>query len=205
MGFYNEKIVPHLVDRACGVKGLDRWRSDVVEGTRGTVVEIGFGSGHNLPHFPPEVDLVYAVEPAGLAKKLAAQRVDAASTPVEYVGLDGQDIPLDDEACDCAVATFTLCTVPDPSQALRELHRILRPGGTFHFLEHGLAPDVSVARWQRRLDPFERLIADGCELTRDPLALVAASGFEIVDVTQRYGKGPKPWSYFTLGLAAKPG
>ena len=108
MGFYNEKIVPHLVDRACGVKGLDRWRSDVVEGTRGTVVEIGFGSGHNLPHFPPEVDLVYAVEPAGLAKKLAAQRVDAASTPVEYVGLDGQDIPLDDEACDCAVATFTL-------------------------------------------------------------------------------------------------
>ena len=119
------------------------------------------------------------------------------------MGLDGGSILLDDESCDAALCTFTLCTVPDPPRALRELHRVLRPGGRFHFLEHGIAPDDATVRWQRRLDPWERRLADGCSLTRDPLALVADAGFKVEVVRQRYAKGPKPWSYFTLGHATK--
>ena len=204
MGFYQDQIVPRLVMCACGNAGLERWRVDVNSGLSGSVVEIGFGSGLNVPFYPPAVDIVYAVEPAALAKQLAAKRVAASSTPIEHIGLDGQAVPLVSESCDSALCTFTLCTIPNPGQALREIFRVLRPGGSFHFLEHGIAPDEKVATWQQRLDPFERVLADGCELTRDPLALVSAAGFEISSSTQRYGKGPKPWSYFTLGVAQKP-
>jgi len=168
------------------------------------VVEIGFGSGHNVPHYPPEVHTVLAVEPAVLARRLARGRIAASRVVVEHIGLDGQEIPLDDATCDSALCTFTLCTVPDPAQALAELRRVLRPGGTVHFLEHGLSPDSGVARWPRRLDPVQRRPADGCHLSRDAVLLVGDAGFVLRHVEQRYARGPKPWPYMTLGVAERP-
>lgn len=203
MGIYNDQILPRLVGRACGSEGMLRWRTKVARGLRGDVLEIGFGSGLNLSVMGPEVRTVFAVEPSQTAMKLAAKRIREAPMDVVHVGLDGGAIEMADASCDAAICTFTLCTVPDPRRALGEVHRVLRPGGRLHFLEHGVAPDESVARWQRRLDPWQVRLADGCHLTRDASSLVRESGFELEQVTQRYAKGPRPWCYFTLGVALR--
>ena len=205
MGLYREHVLPRLVDRACGTGELRRWRKQAIAGLSGTVVEIGFGSGLNMPAYPPEVHLVYAVEPALTARRLAEERIAESHVHVEHVALRGESIPLDDETCDGAVSTFTLCTIPGVDAALAEVLRVLRPGGRFHFLEHGLSPDPSVATWQRRLEPIQKRLADGCHLTRDPTELVSAAGFEIERVDSRYATGPKPWTWFTEGAAIKPG
>ena len=204
MGFYRDQVLPRLVDRACGTVGLRRWRAEVAAGLVGRVVEIGFGSGLNVEHYPSEVTVVMALEPAAVARRLAASRVAAGAVPVEHVGVDGQTIPLDDASCDAALSTFTLCTVPDPGKVLSELRRVLRAGARFHFLEHGIAPDRTVAKWQYRLEPWQVRLADGCHLTRDAPMLVQAAGFVMERCEQRYAKGPKPWSWFTLGVAVKP-
>jgi ubiquinone/menaquinone biosynthesis C-methylase UbiE len=203
MGWYREHVLPRLVDRACGTAELRAWRRNVVVGLEGDVVEIGFGSGLNVPLYPAEVRRVFAVEPAATARRLAEQRVAEAAVEVEHVGLRGEEIPLEDASCDAALSTFTLCTIPDVAQALAEVRRVLKPGGALHFLEHGRSPDPSVARWQERLEPMQRRLADGCHLTRIPDELVAAAGFELVRVESRYASGPKPWSWFTEGVARK--
>jgi len=203
MGFYREQVVPRMVDLACGSAGFDRWRAQAAGGLRGRVVEIGFGSGLNVPHYPPDVQVILAVEPASLARRMAERRIAASPVPVEHIGLDGQDIPLDDASCDAALFTFTLCTVPNPEQALTELRRVLRPGGTVHFVEHGLSPEPGVAKWQHRIEPLQRRLADGCHLTRDPTTLVERAGFVMERNEQRYSRGPKPWCWLTLGVAAK--
>jgi SAM-dependent methyltransferase len=204
VGFYREHVLPHLVDRACGTPELHRWRERAAAGLSGTVVEIGFGSGLNVPAYPAEVHHVYAVEPAMTARRLAAGRIAASDVVVEHIGLRGESIPLDDASCDGALCTFTLCTIPDVEAALAEVRRVLRPGGRFHFLEHGLAPDPGVARWQRRLEPVQKRVADGCHLTRDPVGLVRRAGFEVERAESRYVRGPKPWSWFTEGAALTP-
>ena len=153
VGVYREQVVPRMVEWMCGAAGMDRWRALAVDGLSGRVVEVGFGSGLNLPHYPFDVDVVLAVEPAATARRLAERRIRESSVRVEHVGLDGQHLPLDDASCDAALFTFTLCTVPDPARALREVQRVLRPGGAVHFLEHGLSPDPGVAKWQRRIEP----------------------------------------------------
>lgn len=204
MGFYREQVLPRLVDRACSVSGMEEWRSEVTAGLNGRVVEIGFGSGLNVEHYPNEVEVVFAVEPAKVARRMAAKRIAASRTRVEHVGTDGHSIPLADESCDSALCTFTLCTVSDPDTALSELFRVVTPGARFHFLEHGISPDPSVARWQHRLDPLQRRLADGCHLTRDACDLARKAGFVLERCEQRYARGPKPWSWFTLAVAVKP-
>jgi ubiquinone/menaquinone biosynthesis C-methylase UbiE len=204
MGFYRHQVVPRLVDQMCGAAGFDRWRARAADGLYGRVVEVGFGSGLNVPHYPDGVETVLAVEPAQVARRLAEPRIRATPVRVEHVGLDGQAIPLDDTSCDAALVTFTLCTVPDPALVLGEIRRVLRPGGSVHFLEHGLSPDAAVTKWQRRLEPLQRRVADGCHLTRDPSALVEAAGFALERIEQRYVRGPKPWCWLTLGLATRP-
>jgi len=205
VGLYREHILPRLVDRACGTGELKRWRKQVTAGLSGTVVEIGFGSGLNMPAYPPEVALVYAVEPAATARRLAEPRIAESHVRVEHIGLHGESIPLDDGSCDGALSTFTLCTIPGVETALAEVFRVLRPGGRFHFLEHGLSPEASVATWQRRIEPVQKRLADGCHLTRDPTQLVIDAGFEIERVESRHASGPKPWTWFTEGAAIKPG
>ncbi len=201
VGFYEQRLLPRLVDRALGTPGMEGWRKETTSGLAGRVVEIGFGSGLNLEHYPPEVETVLAVEPSALGRRLAEKRVARCGATVEHVGLAGESIPLEDGSCDAALATFTLCTVEDPVGVLREIRRVLKPGGRFHFLEHGLAPDPSVMTWQRRLEPLQRRLAGGCRLTRDPLSLLEAAGMVLEESEQRYAAGPKAWTWFTRGVA----
>jgi SAM-dependent methyltransferase len=197
MGLYRRYLAPRVVDMVCSPPALGAWRARAVEGLAGHVIEIGFGTGRNLPHYPSDVTRITAVEPSPIMRERAQRRIATQGIPVEFGGLDGQDLALPDSAFDAGVVTFSLCTIPDPRRALHELRRVIRPGGELRILEHGLSPDASVARWQHRLDGFEQRIADGCHLTRDPAALVSSAGWTVVGCYQRYAPGPKPWCYFT--------
>lgn len=202
MGIYDEQLLPRIINVACGLKSLQPHRQRVCEGLHGRVLEVGFGSGLNIPFYPEGVTAVAAVEPADTGWKLAGKRRAATTVPVERTGLDGQSLPLPDDSCDVALSTFTLCTIPDVAAALAEIRRVLKPGGTFHFLEHGLAPDESVRRWQHRLEPIQRRIAGGCHLTRPIADLVNGAGFTITDLDVFYEKGaPKPVGAASLGVA----
>ena len=205
MGFYSTHIVPRFIDKALGTPAMQEGRNAVAAGLSGTVLEIGFGSGLNVASYPPEIELVYAVEPALTARKIAVPRIAASPIPIQYAGLHGETVALDDNSCDGALCTFTLCTIPGVEQALAELRRVLKPGGRFHFREHGLAPDAKTQTRQRRLDPLEKRLADGCHLTRDPVELVRAAGFELEFVHSEYTKGPKPWVFMTFAQAINPG
>ena len=205
MGLYEKQVLPRILNVACGTKTVEPLRRRVCEGLAGNVVEIGFGSGLNLPFFPAAVTQVAAVEPADLGWKLAGPRLKASSVPVQRSGLDGQSLPLADDSYDAALSTWTLCTIPDAAAALREVRRVLKPGGTLHFLEHGLAPDERVRRWQRRLDPLEQRIFGGCHFTRPIVELLTAAGFTITDLDVFYEKGaPKFAGADSLGTALSP-
>jgi ubiquinone/menaquinone biosynthesis C-methylase UbiE len=204
MGMYREHVLPHLVDLTCGTPALHGWRERVTAGLYGDVLEIGFGSGLNAPHYPPAVTTVHAVEPAVRARRLAERRVAATHAAVVHVGLDGARLPLPDGTCDGALSTFTLCTIPEVERALEELRRVLKPRSCLHVLEHGVAPDRAVARAQRWLEPVHKRLADGCHLTRDPVTLLEQAGFEVVELDQQYGLARSPWSYLTLAVARRP-
>jgi ubiquinone/menaquinone biosynthesis C-methylase UbiE len=168
----------------------------------GEVLEVGFGSGLNVPFYPPEVTKVAAVEPADLAWRLAYKRLARSNVRVERSGLDGQSLPYPTDHFDCALSTWTLCTIPDPVAALREVRRVLVPGGRLHFLEHGLAPDEKVRRWQRRMEPVQKRLAGGCHLTRTVVDLLRGAGFEIQEADSFYEDGtPKYLAADTLGVA----
>ena len=203
MGVYDEQVLPRFLDRALATDDIMEWRRRCVAGLSGVVIEPGFGSGLNIGLYPREVTKVYAVDPSTVGRKLATDRVEMSPVEIEFVGIDGQAIPLGDSTCDGGLVTFTLCTIPDPVQALSELHRVIRPGGALHFLEHGHAPDVSVQKWQRRLEPLQRRLFAGCHLTRNARALIEAAGFRIRDVDAEYAKGPKPFVWYTVGSATR--
>jgi SAM-dependent methyltransferase len=205
VGLYAREVVPRVLNWAGGARAVRPWREKACEGLAGTVVEIGFGGGHNVALYPTGVTGVYAVEPSALAWRLAGRRVGEASTKVTRVGLVGESVPLGDHTCDAALMTFTLCTVADPAAVLAEVVRVVRPGGSLHFLEHGLAPDPGVAAWQHRLDPVQGRLFDGCHLTRDPRALLTAAGLEVVWSESSFARGPQPWTYLTVGVATSSG
>jgi ubiquinone/menaquinone biosynthesis C-methylase UbiE len=202
MGVYGEQVLPRVINTACGGKSSQPLRRRVCEHLHGHVLEIGFGSGHNVPFYPASVTGVAAIEPAELGWKLAAKRLSVATVPITRSGLDGQSLPLPDDSCDTALSTWTLCTIPDVMTALGEVRRVLKPGGTLHFVEHGLAPDESVRRRQRRWEPLQKRLFGGCHLTRSITDLLDDAGFAIVDVDQFYEPGtPKTLGAYTLGIA----
>jgi SAM-dependent methyltransferase len=204
MGIYQERILPRITDKVMNRAELARIRGRVCADLGGEVVEIGFGSGLNVPYYPPAVTRVRAVDPARAGRKIAARRVAASPVPVDYIGLDGQAIPVEAASVDHVLITWTLCTIPDVQLALAEVRRVLRPGGSLHFAEHGLSADQRVARWQGRLTPLQRRLAGGCHLNRPIGALVADSGLELTQLENYYAQGPRPWGYMFEGTARKP-
>lgn len=202
MGWWTEHVVPRLVDVALGAEDVRALRERVLAPARGEVVELGFGSGPTLPLYPAAVTSVRAVEPSVVARRRADRRIAEATIPVEHVGLDGADLAVPDDSADTVVSTFTLCTVPDVDRALREVRRILRPGGRLLFLEHGLSPDPRTARWQHRLDGLQQRVAGGCHLTRPIDELVRDAGLTVTDLAHDRLRGPGPMSYLYLGAAA---
>ncbi|MGW9073776.1 class I SAM-dependent methyltransferase [Streptomyces yangpuensis] len=208
MGFYAERIVPRIVDAACGVRTTRPLRRRVCAGLAGEVVEVGFGSGHNVPFYPPGVTGVAAIEPSDLGWRLAADRVRASRVPVRRAGSDGRALPFEDGTFDAALSTWTLCTIPDPLVVLREVRRVLKPGGALHFVEHGLAPeqDRRVRHWQYRIEPLHKRLSGGCHLTRPVVGLLTAAGFTVTELDVFYQEGaPKPFAADSLGVALSPG
>jgi SAM-dependent methyltransferase len=196
MGLYSEQIVPRCVDFMLSRAPILEARSRVTRELHGTVLEIGFGSGLNLPYYPREVTQILAVEPSTVARRLAQKRVAANSIPFAWSGLDGQRLALADASVDCALSTFTFCTIPDLQAALSELRRVIKPGGDLHFLEHGRSPDAGVAKWQDRLDPLQQRLAGGCHLNRALPDQVRDAGFCLYTLDAYYTPGPKFASYF---------
>ena len=205
MGLYGEQVLPRVINAACAMKSAEPLRRRVCDGLAGDVVEIGFGSGLNIPFYPDSIAQVAAVEPVDLGWKLAGKRLGETSVPVRRSGLDGQSLPLADDSFDAALSTWTLCTIPDVAAALRELRRVLKPGGTLHFVEHGLAPDESVRRWQRRLEPIQKRVFGGCHLTRPVVELLTTAGFSIAELDVFYQDGaPRFVGADSLGIATSP-
>lgn len=204
MGFYQDNVLPRILNKAMDTKVERATRGRVCEGLSGQVVEIGFGSGLNAAHYPSEVTKVLAVEPSKLSMRLAEPRLAALAVPVELAGLDGQHLDLPSEQFDAVLSTWTLCTIPDLATALAEVRRVLKPDGVFHFVEHGHAPDAKIARWQERLEPLNKRIAGGCHLTRTISDDIEHAGFVIDKLDNYYAKGaPKPWGYMFEGRARK--
>ena len=202
MGVYGEQVLPRIIDVACGTKVVVPLRQRVCEHLHGRVLEMGFGSGLNVPYYPAAVTGVDAVEPSDVAWKLAAKRLAASIVPVRRSALDGEFLPYGDHTFDTALSTWTLCTIPHPAAALREVRRILRPGGTLHFVEHGLAPDKGVRRWQHRMEPAQKRLFGGCHLTRSVVDLLTAAGFTVTELDVFYEKGaPRALGAASLGAA----
>ncbi|HEY5318380.1 MAG TPA: class I SAM-dependent methyltransferase [Solirubrobacteraceae bacterium] len=203
MGFYEDQVLPRALDLAMGRDELVPIRARVAASLAGDVLEVGFGSGLNVPHYPAAVTQVLAVDPATIGRKLAGKRVAASGVPVEYIDLDGQDLSLETSTIDHVLTTWTLCTIPDVDLALSEIRRVLRPGGMFHFVEHGRSPDRWVAGWQDRLTPLQRRAVGGCHLNRPIDQLVRDSGLELIRLQNYYAQGPRPFGYMFEGVAAK--
>ncbi|MEK6219115.1 MAG: class I SAM-dependent methyltransferase [Psychrobacter sp.] len=199
---YERYVLPKLIDVACSTGNVMKARSKIVPQALGEVLEVGIGSGLNLQFYDPKkVSSIIGIDPAAQMQTLARKRATAISIPVEVIAVDVQGIHADIDRFDTIVMTFTLCSIDDPILALREMARVLKPGGRLLFCEHGLAPDSSIERWQHRLTPFWKPMAGGCHLDRDIPALIKAGGFFIDELSEEYLPGPRPMSYVYSGVA----
>ncbi|WP_372778340.1 class I SAM-dependent methyltransferase [Litorivivens sp.] len=187
MSFYEQHILPHVIDFACGDKVIMEQRQHVLAAAEGRVLEVGMGSGLNLRYYDPnKVDFVWGLEPSDGMRKKAQKNLQQSPVQVEWLGLPGEEIPLDSHSADTVVLTFTLCTIPDWETALEQMKRVLKPGGKLLFCEHGAAPDEAVARWQNRVNPLWKKIAGGCHLNRKIPELITQAGFSIRELEADY-------------------
>src|SRR5665213_179553 len=201
---YREQILPRLQDKVMNRRGTSDVRRRVCSGLSGDVMEVGFGTGLNVEFYPSSVRRVLAVEPSRVCMRLARDRIARSGVSVELAGLTGERLDLPSESVDAVLSTWTLCTIPNLVAALGEMRRVLKPGGTFHFVEHGHAPNPTTARWQRRIEPLNKKIAGGCHLTRRIPEFLERSGFQIDHLDEYYFEGePKPFGYTYEGRASK--
>jgi ubiquinone/menaquinone biosynthesis C-methylase UbiE len=201
-GWYDRHLLPYLIDFACGIKPVRRQRRKVVPLAHGRVLEIGIGTGLNLEHYDKSrLAALVGLDPGTEMHRLARKRMSRAGLEVELVALSAERIPFDDASFDTVLVTYTLCTIPDPVAALREMRRVLKPDGVLVFCEHGKAPDESVRRWQDRLTPTWKKFAGGCHLNRDIPALLAAGGFRTEKIETMYLPGPRPLTFNYWGTA----
>ena len=204
MGFYNKHILPLCLDKACGIKPITKQREKVVPLAEGVVLEIGIGSGQNLPHYnASKVTKIIGVDPDEHIWKRSEVRRNNCSIPIERIGLSGEDIPLETNQVDSVVVTYSLCTIPDPIKALFEMKRILKPGGNIYFSEHGKAPDEKVHNWQNRIDPIWKKLAGGCHSGRDIPELFRQADLKFLDLQEMYIPGPKVLGYNYWGIASE--
>lgn len=199
--WYERRVLPYLVDIACGVKPIRKQREKVIPRAQGRVLEIGIGTGLNLPFYDKtRVRSIVGVDPALELHRLALRRSREAAIEIELIGLSAEKLPVPDASFETVVCTYTLCTIPDPIAALGEMRRVLAPGGKLLFSEHGRAPDARVLGWQVRLQPYWKKVAGGCMLARNIPALLEQAGFR-PELQSRYLPGPKFLSYHYWGEA----
>lgn len=204
MGFYENRVLPRMLNVFMNTKATREQRHRCLETVSGTVLEVGFGSGLNLPYYPAAVTRVVGVDPSQTSARLARKRIEASPFPVEFVGVSAEKLPVQDTSFDAVVSTFTLCTIPDVANALREMRRALKPGGRLYFVEHGRSDDPRVQRWQERLNSMEQKVFGGCNLNRPIADLIKHAGFEIERVENGYLKGaPKFAGFLYRGVAKR--
>jgi len=202
MGFYAQYVLPRLIDLSMRNKEAARLRAEWIPRARGEVLEIGIGSGLNLPFYSPEVQRVYGVDPSVELQRMARKRVAARRLPVEFLSQSAEEpLPLPNESVDTVVVTWTICSIPNVDQALQQMKRVLRPSGHLIFLEHGRSPDPSVVAWQDRLTPLWKTFTGGCHLNRKVDELITSAGFQIAELKTCYLSGPRPMSYIYQGFA----
>jgi SAM-dependent methyltransferase len=204
MSFYRDRVYPHLVSVLGNPKPIREIRQRIIPMAEGNVLEIGAGSGVNFAYYDPaKVIKLYALEPNPGMIRLAEHERRRAKLEIEFLALSGERIPLEDGAVDTVVSTFTLCTIPGVAEAIRGIRRVLRPGGTFIFFEHGLSPDPRVQRWQTWSEPIPHCLFEGCHVTRDIPSLISQGGFRIEQMDTGYlASFPKSWSHCWWGTAA---
>jgi ubiquinone/menaquinone biosynthesis C-methylase UbiE len=205
MGFYSNVIFPRLLDRVMAGEPFEQYRKAILSQVQGRVLELGFGTGLNLPHYPSSVEKLDIVDPNSGANAIAQPRIQASPLTVDSHVLSGEALPMADASFDSVVSTWTLCSIPNIEQAIAEVHRVLKPGGRFFFVEHGLSDDPKVQTWQHRLNPLQKIIGDGCHLNRDMEALIRQQ-FEHLDIKRFYVENtPKVAGYTYQGVAQKAG
>ena len=201
MNLYENWILPPILDWIMRQKHLTKYRRAVVAAARGRVLEIGVGSGLNLPLYGKEVELVYGIDPSLKLLAIARRRAVASGVPVELLLGSATAIPLADDTVDTVVMTWTLCSIPDPLAALLEMRRVLKPDGNLCFVEHGLSPEPNIEHWQHRITPAWRRIAGGCHLDRKIDELIRLAGFDLTNLQVEYAPGPRTMSYMYEGCA----
>jgi ubiquinone/menaquinone biosynthesis C-methylase UbiE len=202
MSVYEDRVLPHLIDLACSTKPTRKQREKIVHLAEGDVLEIGFGSGLNLPYYDTgKVRRIFGLEPSEGMRRKAQPNVDTSGLDVEFIDLPGETIPLESKTVDTVLVTFTLCSIDEALVALEGMRRVLKPGGKLLYCEHGIAPDENVSRWQHRLNPGWKRLSGGCNMNRDIPALIAGSGFRITTDERMYIPGLRILSYNYWGTA----
>ncbi len=203
MGFYSSWLFPRLLDRIMRQQQMLPFRQRIGKAASGRVLDVGIGSGLNLPFYGGQTERVFGIDPSSELLRFAEERARMTSTPVELLRGSGEALPIDDKSIDTVVVTFTLCTVTNAATVLAEVRRVLRPGGRLLFAEHGRAPEAGVARWQDRLTPVWRRLAGGCHLNRKPDDLIRSAGFRLDSLETGYLKGPRPMVFVYAGSAGR--